>query len=121
MIDYEEIQEERVSLAEIIPVQYSDPVAVRIQSSGEFRLLWAILEDAVDCYLRYADLPSPLAQQQFQEAMEWIESSEEEWLCSFRSICRAFQIDPDYFRRGLRHHLAAKRAGQISIPLRRAA
>jgi hypothetical protein len=83
--------------------------------------LWAILEDAVDCYLRYADLPSPLAQQQFQEAMEWIESSEEEWLCSFRSICRAFQIDPDYFRRGLRHHLAAKRAGQISIPLRRAA
>src|SRR5215831_8527045 len=100
MIEHEEGQE-TISLAEIIPVQYSDPVAVRIQSSGEYRLLWAILEDAVDCYLRYADQSSPLAQQQFHEAEEWIESSEEEWLCSFRSICHAFQIDPDYFRRGL--------------------
>src|SRR5882672_10038974 len=39
-----EEERESISLAEIIPVQYSDPVAVRIQSSGEYRLLWAILE-----------------------------------------------------------------------------
>ena len=57
MIDHEETQEP-ISLAEIIPVQNSDPVAVRIQSSGEYRLLWAILEDAIDCYFRYADMPT---------------------------------------------------------------
>ncbi len=122
MLDYlahEEV-EERISLAEIIPVQYSDPVAVRLQASGEFRLLWAILEDAIDCYFRYSGRNTPQAQEQFREAEEWIESSEEEWLCSFISICRAFQIDPDYLRRGLRRRLQALRAGRVAA-LRRAA
>ena len=39
MIEQPEEVQEKISLAEIIPVQYSDPVIVRIQSSGEFRLL----------------------------------------------------------------------------------
>lgn len=119
MIEHEEVQE-TISLAEIIPVQYSDPVAVRIQSSGEYRLLWAILEDAIDCYLRYADLPSENAQEQFREAEEWIESAEEEWPCSFNNICRHFQIEPGYLRRGLRERLAAKRAGR-TVAVRQAA
>jgi len=109
MMEHEEGQE-TISLAEIIPVQYNDPVAVRIQSSGECLLLWAILEDAIDCYFRYADSPSENARQQFREAKEWINSPEEEWPCSFNSICVHFQIDPDYFRRSLHERLAAKRA-----------
>jgi hypothetical protein len=120
MIDHEETQE-TISLAEIIPVQNSDPVAVRIQSSGEYRLLWAILEDAIDCYFRYADMPTVTAQEQFREAEEWIESQEEEWLCSFNSICRQFQIDPGYLRRGLRERLAAKRTGRVAATVRQAA
>lgn len=120
MIEHEEVQES-ISLAEIIPVQYSDPVAVRIQSSGEYRLLWAILEDAIDCYFRYSDLPSTSAQEQFREAEEWIESNEEEWLCSFNSICRHFQIEPGYLRRGLRERLAAKRVGRTAAVVQQAA
>jgi hypothetical protein len=120
MIEHEEVQES-ISLAEIIPVQYSDPVAVRIQSSGEYRLLWSILEDAIDCYCRYADLPSVSAQGQFRDAEEWIESNEEEWLCSFNSICRHFQIDPGYLRRGLRERLSANRAGRAAVVVRQAA
>ena len=120
MIEHEETQES-ISLAELIPVQYSDPVAVRIQSSGEYRLLWAILEDAIDCYFRYAEMPSLTAQEQFREAEAWIESSEEEWLCSFNSICRHFQIDPSYLRRGLRERLAAKRAERTAAIERQAA
>lgn len=120
MIDHEETQES-ISLAEIIPVQNSDPVAVRIQASGEYRLLWAILEDAIDCYFRYADVLALTAQEQFREAHEWIESQEEEWLCSFNSICRHFQIDPGYLRRGLRERLAAKRARRVAATVRQAA
>jgi hypothetical protein len=120
MIDHEEPQE-NISLAEIVPVQYSDPVAVRIQSSGEYRLLWAILEDAIDCYFRYADMSTATAHEQFREAEEWIESNEEEWLCSFNSICRHFQIDPGYLRRGLRNRLATKRAKRTEPTVRQAA
>lgn len=121
MIDHEEESQERISLAEIIPVQYSDPVAVRIQASAEYRLLWAILEDAIDCYFRYADQASPHAREEFREAVAWIESKEEEWLCSFIGICRAFQIDPDYLRRGLRLRLQAIREGRRVVSLRSAA
>ena len=120
MIEHEEPQES-ISIAEIIPVQYSDPVAVRIQSSGEYRLLWAILEDAIDCYFRYVDLPSVTAQEQFREAEAWIESKEEEWLCSFNSICRHFQIEPRYLRGGLRERLAAIRSGRAAAAVKQAA
>jgi len=105
MVELEEQEQERISLADLIPVQYSDPVAVRIQISGEHRLLWAILEDAIDCYLRYAAQSSAEAQQMYREAAEWIDSDEEEWLCSFNSICAAFRIDPQYLRQGLHYRL----------------
>lgn len=121
MLEQEESRVESISLAEVIPVQYSDPVAVRIQASGEYRLLWAVLEDAIDCYFRYAGQSSAHAQQQFREAEEWIESKEEEWLCSFIGICRAFQIEPDYLRRGLRSRWQAMREGRTVAPLERAA
>ncbi|MBI3301781.1 MAG: hypothetical protein HYZ72_06850 [Deltaproteobacteria bacterium] len=120
MVEQEE-SHESVSLAEVIPVQYSDPVAVRIQSSGEYRLLWAVLEDTIDCYFRYAGHTSAQGQELFREAEEWIESDEEEWLCSFIGICRAFQIEPTYLRRGLRRRLEAMRAGRQVAPLQRAA
>src|ERR671931_2434360 len=88
MMELEEIQES-VSLTEIISAQDVDPVAVRIQASAEYRLLWAVLQDAIYCYFRYAGQSSAQAQQQFRKAAAWIESEEEEWLCSFISICRA--------------------------------
>jgi len=120
MVEQEEVQE-KISLAEIIPVQYSDPVAVRIQASGEFRLLWAIFDDAVDCYLRYWNRPSEQAQGLHRESVEWIESDEEEWLCSFISICRAFDIEPSYMRKGLRLRLQEIQAADHAASMKRAA
>jgi hypothetical protein len=120
MMELEE-SEESVALTELIPVQYIDPVAVRIQSSAEYRLLWAVLQDAIYCYFRYASQASAQAQQQFRKAAAWIESDEEEWLCSFISICRAFQIEPDYLRRGLRRRLQLIKEGRQAASLEHAA
>jgi hypothetical protein len=121
VVEPEDNEQERVSLADLIPVQYSDPVAVRIQMSGEYRLLWAVLEDAIDCYFRYATQPSAEAQELFREAAAWIESEEEEWLCSFRGICSAFRINPDHLRRGLRRRLQEILKGRYVTRLPRAA
>ncbi len=93
----------------LTPVQDNDPVAARLRMSGECRLLWAILEDARECYLHYVNNLSDNAQQQFREAEEWIDSDEEEWLCSFISICRAFQIEPDYLRMRLHERVEVLR------------
>ena len=113
--------QEVITLADLIPVQLSDPIAVRLRMSGEFRLLWAVLEDAIDCYLRYVDHPSATMRELFQEAKDWIEAKEEDDLCSFTGICGAFQIDPAYLRRGLRRRLQEIREQHAHFPLKRAA
>jgi hypothetical protein len=116
-----EEHQESISLADLVPVQGNDPIAARVRTSGEFRLMWAIFEDGLDCYLRYANHASPTMQELFREAEEWIESNEEEWLFSFISICQAFQIEPNYLRSGLRRRVTELRAKQSATPLRRAA
>jgi hypothetical protein len=120
-MDTHEDYQESLSLMDIVPVEDNNPIAARVRVSGEFRLMWAVLEDGFECYLRYATHPSPRLQEMFREAKEWIDSDEEEWPFSFISICRAFQIDPDYLRKGLRRRVAELHAKEGATPLRRAA
>jgi hypothetical protein len=61
--------------------------------------------------------PLENAQQQFREAEEWIDSDEEEWLCSFISICRSFQIEPDCLRKRIHERVEVLR----DPPLQKAA
>jgi hypothetical protein len=113
--------QELITLADLVSVPLSDPIAVRLRMSGECRLLWAVLADGIKCYLRYADHPSLEMRELFQEAQDWIEATEREDLCSFRGICEAFQLDPDALRRGLRRRLGEIRAHQTRGPLQQAA
>ena len=113
--------QELITLADLVPVPLSDPIAVRLRMSGELRLLWAVLEDGIECYLRYADHPSAALRDLFQEAKDWIEATEGEDLCSFSGICGAFQIDPDYLRRGLRRRVQDIREHQRRGLLKQAA
>ena len=85
--------------------------------SGECRLLWAVLEDGIECYLRYADHPSAVMRELFQEAKDWIEATGGEDLCSFSGICGAFQIDPSLSPASVTGPPRAPDAG----PLKRAA
>ena len=120
-MDTHEEYQESLSLMDIVPIEENNPIAARVRVSGEFRLMWAVFEDGLDCYLRYANHPSPRMQEMFREAKAWIESHEEEWLFSFANICQVFQIDADYLRNGLHRRVAELRAKQSATPLRRAA
>ena len=120
-MDTHEEYQESLSLMDIIPVEDNNTIAARVRMSGEFRLMWAVLEDGMECYLRYATPPSPRLQEMFREAKEWIDSDEEEWPFSFISICQAFQIEPDYLRKGLRRRVAELQAKQGTTPLHQAA
>jgi hypothetical protein len=120
MVTHEEYPES-ISLIDLVPADNNNPIAARVRMSGEFRLMWAVFEDGLDCYLRYANHPSPQMQERFREAKEWIESNEEEWLFSFINICQAFQIEPGYLRNGLRRRVAEMHVTPSTTPLRRAA
>ena len=120
-MELQDESQELITLADLVPVPLSDPIAVRLRMSGECRLLWAVLEDGIACYLRYGDHPSAAMRKLFQEANDWIEATEGEGLCSFSGICGAFQLDPDYLRRGLRRRLRDIREHQTRGLLKQAA
>lgn len=77
-------------------------VAERIQRQPECRLLWAVLENAVDTYMKYATATNRRGKRLFREAEEWIWRDDPTWLCSFVSICNILGVEPEYLRRGLR-------------------
>ena len=58
-------------------------------------LMYAVLEDAIRCYL------SP-AQRLREEAEHWMESGQRRWVFSFIVICETLGLDPTAARRALR-------------------
>jgi hypothetical protein len=68
----------------------------------EMRLIAAVLEDAIGCYLKYYSAHTRRGKRICNEAAQWIFSQEDDWLFSFDSICEMLKIDPDYIRRILR-------------------
>lgn len=77
-------------------------VTERIQKQPECRLLRAVLENAIDTYMKYAAATSQRGKRLFREAEEWIMQDDPTWLCSCVSICNVLGLDPDYLRMGLR-------------------
>ena len=65
-------------------------------------LMLAVLEDAVDCYQKYAHARDPRGRVMFNESREWVTSADRTWLFSFENICDTLEINADYVRRGLR-------------------
>src|SRR2546426_30474 len=64
--------------------------------------LFAGLEDAGGCYPKYAHSPGPRGRQAFDEAREWVTSTDRIWLFAFENICDTLEINAEYVRRGLR-------------------
>ncbi len=68
---------------------------------GEKRLMLAVLEDALDCYQKYAVARDGHGQALFEEANQWIASGDRGWFFSYENICETLEINPEYLRRGL--------------------
>ena len=68
----------------------------------ERRLMLAVLEDAIDCYQKYANTSDLRGRQLFAESQDWIMSPDKRWLFSFENICQIVDMNPDYIRQGLK-------------------
>jgi hypothetical protein len=77
-------------------------VAERIRRQPECRLLWAVLQDGVGTYMKYAGATGRRGKRLFAEAERWIMADDPTWLCSFVSICHILGVEPDYLRMGLK-------------------
>ena len=85
----------------LLPEQYFTLLG-RKPLQGEKRLLLAMLEDAVHCFQTYLLAKKPHERRLFQEAEEWIISTDGLWFFSFENICDVLDINPDRMREALK-------------------
>jgi len=76
-------------------------VAERIRTQPECHLLWAVLREGIETYMKYATATNRRGQRLFTEVETWIFTDDPTWLCSFLSICHVLGLEPEYLRTGL--------------------
>jgi transcription initiation factor TFIIIB Brf1 subunit/transcription initiation factor TFIIB len=85
-------------------------------NAPEMRLIAAVLEDAIACYLKYYGAHTRRGKRICNEAAQWIFSREDDWLFGFDNICEMLRIDPDYIRRILRQITQPDHFGAQDLP-----
>lgn len=78
-----------------------DRVETKYFRDPVIRLMLAVLEDAVNCYVKYEGSKSRRGQRIFREAKEWFFSDDTNWLFSYENICDLVGINPNYLRNGI--------------------
>ena len=78
-----------------------ESVYKRTIRDGEERLMFAVLENAVEYFQKYVLARNPGGKQRFQEAEEWFLEKDSEALYSFENICETLGLHPDHIRKGL--------------------
>jgi hypothetical protein len=86
----------------ILPAQYGNMCRKKLPAEGERKLLFAVLEDAIRCYLKNRDRGH--SDPDFLEASEWLSSDEESGPFSFIRVCEALGINADRLRMGIDNH-----------------
>jgi hypothetical protein len=100
----------------LLPAQFYAAFRGGSSVSGEKRLMLAVLQDALDCYQKYAFAADGPGQQMFADASAWISDGDRSWYFSFENICEILEINPEYLRRGvtLWRQRAAHAASRVS-------
>ena len=89
-------------VAEPTPSQWAD-MHRRYEQSGEMRLVFAIFEDAVRCYLEYGIGKHTFRKKSlFEEAERWIFSDRSCDCWTFEFVCQELGFHPECWRKRLR-------------------
>lgn len=101
----------------VLPMQFFQSLRSKGRFDGERRLMIAVLEDAVNCFMKQLHATDPKARQLFLDAEEWIATEDPAWFFSFDNVCHALDLNPEYLREGLVKWRAAerRRAGDAAV------
>jgi hypothetical protein len=95
--------------------QFHDTYRRKIPQQPEIRLMLAVLEDAINCYQDNLFAVNKKRVQLFKEAEQWFMDDDASWIFSFVSICSILDLEPDYFRVGIRRWAATQRNSRKSV------
>src|SRR5258708_8343317 len=83
--------------SDILPIQYNDLFRRGTSSDAERRLLFALLEDGIRCYLRYRDAERNSPQRlEFLEASNWLNSENDDGPFAFMNQSEPSCIHPSH-------------------------
>ncbi len=105
----------------ILPSQFFGSAAGDLaRKSGEHKLLWAILTDAIHCFQTFLHAASNHGQQLFDEAEWWLmhetrtaAPSDGRQGFAFEEVCAALGIDANYVRTGLQRWREAQERDRV--------
>jgi hypothetical protein len=86
----------------LLPSQFFAAMRKKVPQEAEYRLILAVLQDAVECFQKHLFSRDHKARQLFEDAEAWIVSDDRDWPFSFVNICEILNVQPEYLRRGLR-------------------
>ena len=86
----------------LLPVQYYERVSGKRTTTGEFKLFFAILEDALRCFVRSKGCRSRTERMEFLEAQAWFNDFGPQHVLSFEAICVSLDIDAQCLRTRLK-------------------
>jgi hypothetical protein len=85
----------------LLPIQYFAALKRKRFSSGEHRLLIAIMQDAVECFQKHIHARDSKRRQLYVDAESWISSDDYSGTFSFNNVCDLLGMSPEYLRQGL--------------------
>jgi hypothetical protein len=86
----------------VLPCQYNDMIRRPADPSSERRLVWAVLEDAIRCYLADRHSASPARRLAREEARAWLFDRGGDGPFTFEGACDQLSIDAKALRKGLK-------------------
>jgi hypothetical protein len=108
----------------VLPEQFFDTMRRSEHLEPEKALLLAILQDAIDSFIKYRFASDKVGKERFLEARQWITETGNDWIFSFANVCELLGIDPQFLRRGLLESvdkMVSDRKGRRRKELRRQA
>ena len=103
------------SPVQIVPAQFFDGTPARHVPSGIRALMVAILEDAIDVYLKHRGAVLRDKRTLYLRARRWFASEDRSFVFSFLRVSEALGLDPQLIRKALRE---ARDRPPIAAPAR---
>lgn len=84
-----------------ISEEYVEQLRSRGVLQAEKKLMLAVLNEALNTYLKYLAARDHTGKKRFQEVEQWVLEEESEWPFSFENISESLGLNPSHFRHRL--------------------